>query len=327
MRKIEWIVVGIAIVFIVLITVVITVNVTIKRQAEPAAPAVEPVAEEAAPAIEPEAAPAAEEPVAEEAAPAVESEAAPAAEEPLAEESSYTDELDPYGMYKVPEEWAADRGGLFVERETGIYTTGNLVPRYNLDIYDVGYSTNDDSTEDVMLYLYDAAGKVPDEIPTNTRDAILSSADFPILQVGKDEELHFYGGEKEFIEISKVDFVGYTIPACFYGMPASYAPVIDHVIYTDVARNNIGVFDADENPVDDVRNLEYSKEYKYEWYEGTSYNEVQYRANCSCYRVNYSETYKIPGELTKFGYIKFDISSLEPGFYTRGLHAVFEIVE
>ena len=325
MRKIEWIVVGIAIVFIVLITVVITVNVTIKRQAEPAAPAAEPVAEEAAPAIEPEAAPAAEEPVAEEAAPAVEPEAAPAAEEPLAEESSYTDELDPYGMYKVPEEWAADRGGLFVERETGLYTISNLVPRYNLETYGVGYSYGDNNTEDGLLYITDDSNDWSEEqAPTNIDRAIVSAGDFPVLQVGRNEQLCYFGKIKERLELYKTSDPTYTIPA---GRRGKYAPIIDQVFYGRPTKGHTSVVDMDENVVGDVRNLEYGTDYKYEWFEGADYHEYQFVANCRCYNRRNTEEYEIYGELTKFGYVAFDISDLEPGNYIFNWDTVFEIVE
>jgi len=247
--------------------------------------------------------------------------------EDFVEEDSYTEPFDPYGMYRVPEEWAAERGGLYVERDTGIYTLQSLVPRYNLDNYAVGYSINDDNTEDVLLYLYDNMDV--EDVPTTTTQAILSSGDFPILQVSKGEELHYYGDADETMTIAKTNFVGYSIPACRYGSSEMYAPVDDHVYYGDVYRNNIGVFDMDENPVSDVRDLEYGKDYKYEWYEGTEYHELKCIANCYCYDYKYALDNKIDisGKLTKFGYVAFDISNLEPGFYTSDLHSVFEVVE
>lgn len=328
MKKVEWFILGIAVLFIVLITVVITVNVTIKHQTESVAPA---AAEEPVPAVEPaveEEIPAATPVVADEPAPAVET---PSAEEPVpavepaVEEDSYTDVLDHYGMYKVPEEWAAERGGLFVERETGIYTLNNEVPRYNLDTYGVGFSYNSSSTEDVLLYVYDTE-QMPNNIPTDNRKGIVASGDFPIMQVSKGEELHYYGEAENSLKFYKIDFYGYTIPACYCGMPISFSPIIDHVRYNEMHGDNIGIFDMDEDPVVDVRNLDYGEDYKYEWYEGTKYNELQYTANCRCYTKDTSNMYKVPGTLTKFGYVAFDISDLEPGFYTRG-HAVFEITE
>ena len=247
--------------------------------------------------------------------------------EDTVEEDSYTEPFDPYGMYKVPEEWAAERGGLYVERDTGIYTLQSLVPRYNLDNYTVGYSFNSSSTEDVLLYIYD---DIPvDDPPTATTKAILSSDDFPILQVNKGEELHYYGDADETMTISKTNFVGYSIPACRCGLSELYVPIDDHVYHGDTYRNNIGVFDMDENPVSDVRDLEYGRDYKYEWYEGTEYHELKCIANCRCYDYKYALENKIEisGKLTKFGYVAFDISNLEPGIYTSDLHSVFEVVE
>jgi len=332
MKKVEWFILGIAVLFIVLITVVITVNVTIKHQTESVAPvaaeepvpAVEPAVEEEIPAATPAAAeesvPVVETPPAEEPVPAV---------EPAVEEDSYTDVLDPYGMYKVPEEWAAERGGLFVERETGLYTVGNLVPRYNLETYGVGYSYGDNSTEDGLLYITDNTSNWSEEnAPTVIQPATVAIGDFPVLQVSRNEQLHYFGDAKETLKLSKTGDSTYTIPAGYRG---KYAPIIDQVFYERPTKGHTSVVDMDENVVSDVRNLEYGEDYKYEWFEGTDYYEQQFTANCRCYDRRDIVDYKISGELTKFGYVAFDISGLEPGFYIfyyrDGGDAVFEITE
>lgn len=202
----------------------------------------------------------------------------------------------------------------------------------------IGFQSNPDigyinEKVDMALYMSDGA-ELSENIPTDSRECIVASGDFPILQVGRDDEVIMYSASSvDDITIYGASFVGYTIPAfqSGEGVRVSYFPVIDHVYPNGINRENMGVFDLNEKPVSDVHDLEYGKSYKYEWYSGAEYNEVDLYANSRCYVRNPEETYTISSELTKNGYVTFDFSSFEPGIYSYGIgplgETVFEIVE
>lgn len=238
--------------------------------------------------------------------------------------------LDEYGMYRVPEEWAADHGGVFIERNGEIYAVSPEVPRYVAEKYGVGYSFGSDNTETMSLYLYDAK-ELNAEIPSRVRKAITSAGDFSILQVSRKEELRVYN-EYVINEMSlvKSEYVGYTIPARTAGLGTTdYFPMIDHVMLS-INRNDMNVFDTNDNLVADVHDLEYGRTYLFEYYSGTEYHEIEVVADSKCYtnpKPNHDNTVSLPLELTKFGYAAVDISSLEPGFYTLMESTVFEVVE
>lgn len=237
---------------------------------------------------------------------------------------------DEYGMYRVPMEWAAEHGGIFVERNGGLYAVSPEVPRYVAEKYGVGYSFGSSDTEDMLLYLGDT-DELDDDIPSGVRKAITSAGDFPILQVSKNEKLEVYNqymiNEVDFV---KSEFVGYTIPARDGGNGANdYFPVIDHVM-PDVNRNDMNVFDLNDNLVADVHDLEYGKTYSFEYYSGTEYHEMEVVANSRCYtnpKPKNDIRIALPIELTKANYAVVDISSLEPGFYVIQENTVFEVVD
>jgi len=259
--------------------------------------------------------------------PATHEEPAPADSADVPDDAVLTDE---YGMYRVPMEWAAEHGGIFVERNGGLYAVSPEVPRYVAEKYGVGYSFGSSDTEGMLLYLGDT-DELDDDIPSGVRKAITSAGDFPILQVSKNEKLEVYNqymiNEVDFV---KSEFVGYTIPARDGGNGVNdYFPVIDHVM-PDVNRNDMNVFDLNDNLVADVHDLEYGKTYLFEYYSGTEYHEMKVVANSRCYtnpKPKNDIRIALPIELTKANYAVVDISSLEPGFYVIQENTVFEVVD
>ena len=241
---------------------------------------------------------------------------------------------DPYGMYKVSEQWASELGGLYANIDGNFYSLSSVVPSSIIADYGVGHTVgpegSDVNLEYAMLYLRDDESGVRESIPTLTRNAIVSSGDFPALQIHRDNPLLVFGKpsvEKLFFE--KIDFVGYTIPACDSpDATLAYYPVVNNFLANNVDKDHIGVFNLDDSPVEDVRNLEHGKEYLYECYLGTEYREIKIKADSRCYRIDKDKKVELPMSITKFGYFTIDISGLESGFYTCPIHnSVFEIVD
>ena len=238
---------------------------------------------------------------------------------------------DEYGMYRVPMEWAAEHGGIFVERNGGLYAVSPEIPRYVGESYNVGYSAGSSSTETMLLYLSDFY-EINDDIPSKVRRVVVSAGDFPILQVSRNEKLEVFNQYMiDEVVFAKSEFVGYTIPAVDGGNGANdYFPIIDHVMPNNFSRNNMNVFDTGDNLVADVHDLEYGKTYLFEYYTGTEYHEVEITADSRCYvhpEVSDDGKIALPIELAKANYAVVDISSLEPGFYTIMGNTVFEVVD
>ena len=179
------------------------------------------------------------------------------------------------------------------------------------------------------LFLYDDPAGVRDEIPTSTRHGIITSGDFDILSIAKGDEIKIYSDiQLPTLLLRNAEFTGYTIEASDHSGTATmtYFPIIDHVLISDdIGKSNVGVFDENDTPVADVRNLEYGKGYLYEYYTGTEYHEIHLVANCKCYEASDAEI-EVPIELTKNGYSTVDLSQLEPGIYACG-SSVFELTE
>lgn len=239
--------------------------------------------------------------------------------------------VDEYGMYRVPMEWAAEMGGLYVERNGGYYALTPMVPRYVAEKYGVGYAKGSSDETEMFLYLYDDYAGVPEDIPTETRTAIISAGDFPILEVSKNERIIYFddGNNRSEVIFDDAPFVGYTVEASYH-VGLGFFPIVDSVmVFNSDNKHDIGIYEPGDIPVADIRKLEYGKKYLYEWFTGMDYHEMELVANCRCYfnpgsRLNGG--YKLPLELTKNGYATVDISELEPGTYVY-IDAVFEIVD
>ena len=236
---------------------------------------------------------------------------------------------DPFGMYLVPEGWA--QYGLFMEKDGKLYSMDSTVPVSVIDEYGVGVRAGKEVKE-ANLYLMDS-GKVG-ILPTNTPKAYVSAGDVPLLKVSKSDKVIAYGIQR--IELTETSFAGYTIDAHERAFGSlEFMPTIDHtLIPTDgeianQSKHDFGIFDANENQVEDFRNLTYGEEYTFTWYSGTECHQIVKVADCHCYPIDESvsaKTYTIKGSLTKNGYAEFDLSEVDPGIYTCG-GSVFEVVD
>ena len=235
---------------------------------------------------------------------------------------------DPNALFQVSEEWAKEHEGLYVKIGDNFYSLENQLPADVVDKYGVGYAIVPEGynaePDEVKMYLVDSSKGLNSEIPSATRRAIVTSGDFSPLQIHRDDPLVIFSDK--YVSLGKVTFVGYTIPAIDGDQALKYYPVVNNRLPNNLFKDHIGVFTLDEHPVDDVRDLEYGKEYLYECYLDTEYRELKVVADSKCYAVERDETL-FTAEPTKLGYFTIDISSLEPGFYAYNGITVFEIVE
>lgn len=235
---------------------------------------------------------------------------------------------DPYGMYVVTEEWLKEHGGYAVERNGKLYA---FYSQYGVmggvpENYSVGYEFSGRGLQWTYLYLSDD-NSIKD-IPTGLSGrSEVSAGDFPIFKVSKKEEVRVYNKNVlDEIELSTANFYGYTLNATHIN--GSYRPVIDYEVTAErgiVGAKKPSVCDTNDQPVADVYDLEYGKEYKYNWFKGTEYHEMTVKADSQCYAVNKNRI-QVPVELSKKGYAVMDISGLAPGTYCWQ-KSVFELID
>ena len=235
---------------------------------------------------------------------------------------------DPYGMYIVTEEHLKKNGGYVVERNGKLYTfysEGGVMSDV-ADEYRIGYKLGNDKKYAIYLYLVDIY-KIHD-VPSGLSGIVATSAgDFPIFKISKNEEIRVYNKHTiENISVSPVSYYGYTINATH--IDGTYRPIIDcdaSVEKGAVGAKKPSVCDMSGNPVSDVYNLEYGKEYMYSWYKGTEYHEIKMVADSRCYAFNDPDVpVQVPINYTKNGYAVMDISKLPLGIYCLG-NGIFEI--
>ncbi|MBQ3292741.1 hypothetical protein IJG93_00310 [Candidatus Saccharibacteria bacterium] len=238
------------------------------------------------------------------------------------------EEKDPYEIFVTDEDWVKETNGYAVERNGKLYTLSALMPSTVITEYGCGYQTGGEFEEGrgSDLYLYDQ--REISDVPTKATNALISIGDFPIYYVDSGEELRVYSDEPlEEVEIKQAEFYGYTIPAT--GRQVTYFPIQDY-IYEGLDGNitDPAVLTADGNPVEDVRKLEYGKQYMFEWYEGMDYHSQTLAATSRCYLVDDDNlAIKVPVKKTKEGYGIVDLSEVEPGncYTISNVLGVFEL--
>lgn len=235
---------------------------------------------------------------------------------------------DPYGMYIVTEEWLKKNGGYAVERNGKLYAFGGVIMGDVADDYDIGYEIGGGRSYQFSR-LYIGEENKHNTLPTNAvGEMSISCGDFPIFKVSRNETVRFYSKSTvSNVNFKKATFYGYTLAA--WVSNRVYKPIVDHIMAADkgiVGASNPGVCDKNDQPVADVYNLEYGKEYKYIWYKGTEYHEMNLLADSRAYIVS-KEKCSVKVELTKYGYATLDFSSLTPGTYARELVTVFEVTD
>lgn len=238
---------------------------------------------------------------------------------------------DPNELFRVSEEWAKEKEGLYAKIGDNFYSLMNQLPT-NVMNYGIGWILAPDNydlasynNDEVKVYLDDVK-ELDEYVPSATRDGIVTSGDFSPLKIPRGAQLAIFGKSIN-TRFFKMDFVGYTIPAFQADTAMKYYPVVNHMMPNNILINHPGVFTLDGESVEDVRNLEYGKEYLYECYLGTDYRELKVVANARCYTAQ-GDAISLAVEPSKLGYFVVDSSELDPGFYIcQGCEAVFEIVE
>ena len=250
---------------------------------------------------------------------------APATE---SEDNAY-DTSDEFDIYRVTEEWLKSYGGMVLVRDGVFYAIDGRVPGSVISRYGFGYNVDGQTTDVALLYMRDM--EMPDDVLTSREIGYVSAGDFPILKVRPDDEVRYYsvtGVPASQISMRPMNFYGNTIMAI--EMQPYYAPLRNNLLSpSKMAGGNPGVFSLDDVPVDDVRKLEYGKEYKYVYYTNTTYHEEVMEANCRAYTDGDGATI-LQVTMTKNGYATIDMSLLEPGLYRTFdplITNVFEIIE
>lgn len=234
---------------------------------------------------------------------------------------------DSYEIFVTDEEWAKRNDGFCIERDGKLYTLCDVMPSTVISEYNCGYQTGGDLSEngDTKLYLYDQEDVK--DVPTEATNALISVGDFPVYYIDPGEELRIYSSQPiEHVTLKGAEFYGYTIPAIGRYI---YFPIRDH-LYTELedGLTNPAVLTPDGDPVEDVRKLEYGKQYMFEWYENTKYHSQTFAANSRCYLVDDDNlAFNVPVKPTEDGYSIVDLSEVEPdNTYTiLGMNVVFEL--
>lgn len=237
-------------------------------------------------------------------------------------------EDDPNELFRVSEDWAAEHKGLYAKIGEEFYSLTNQLPVDIVQKYGFGYVIAPEgsgiTTDSVGIYLRDVEDVISD-VPTNARHATVTCGDFSPLKLHRNDSIVIFGEAST--KFYKAEFVGFTIPAYQADTDEKYYPIVDHVMPNNKLIDYPGLFTLDEQPVEDVRNLEYGKEYLYEYYIGTDYYEIKTVADAKCY-TTLRDSVILESRPTKNGYFTVDISSLEPGFYANFTSdVIFEIVD
>ncbi|MBR0372330.1 hypothetical protein IJH72_00065 [Candidatus Saccharibacteria bacterium] len=112
--------------------------------------------------------------------------------------------------------------------------------------------------------------------------------------------------------------------------PDSFVELTDEEIAT------VCIYDLNGNQVSDgLAGLNYGETYLLSWYKGTQYHEVEVIANSSWYTYESESniyywkkpTYEVEGEMTREGYVIYDLSDVPPGTYYLPLNEGVIVVE
>ena len=234
---------------------------------------------------------------------------------------------DPYEIFVTDEEWAKKNGGFCIKRGDKLYALCDVMPSTVISEYNCGYQIGEDLSEndDTKLYLYDQEDVK--DVPTEATNALISVGDFPVYYIDPGEELRIYSSQPiEHVTLKGAEFYGYTIPAIGRYI---YFPIRDHA-YTELEDGlaNPAVLTPDGDQVEDVRKLEYGKQYMFEWYENTKYHSQTFAADSRCYLVDDDNlAFNVPVKPTDDSYSIVDLSEVEPGntYVILGIDAVFEL--
>ena len=240
-------------------------------------------------------------------------------------------EDDPYAVFEVSEEWIQDncrsgemnaRPGFVVERYGRLYNFSTFMPADNVDKYGIGYQNGVDYIDmrtPVNAYLFE--NKPLEGSSAYYNSEYISAGDFPAFALSRNEEVRVYDSNG-FINdgdlyVKKASFVGNTIEVFKFEEGRAH-PVINNVPDGDSQSRidtyhmtDAGIFDMNDNPVENYRDLNYGDNYKFEWFNGTEYHELVYPATCRCYHVEEKEQkIQLPTKKTKNGYLSADMSLL-----------------
>ena len=127
------------------------------------------------------------------------------------------------------------------------------------------------------------------------------------------------------LDLVEVEFCGYGVYSVgdMVNSTLNFYTSFDPESYVSIPKqfkDTIQILDAKGNPVEDPHNLDYGETYLVSWYEGTQYYEVETEATSSYYVITNGTwghlDYSIEGELTREGYVIYDLSELPSGTYS-----------
>lgn len=214
-------------------------------------------------------------------------------------------------FYQVPDTWINNHNGFYLQRENAYYYLSNTLP-YSDQTSNCGYRA---LVEGERYMYYEEGGN-------NTK---LSCGEIPIPIIRSDEKIRQYSNGDVFpLALYPANFTGYTIGA-FHPARKEVYDLYDFSSGTSLeSSKDIIVCGQDGIPVENMRDLEYNQEYIISWYIGTNYYEKSMVANCSCYDEKELEyIYTTEGDLTKNGYVEYDISQVPSGKYILGTKAAY----
>lgn len=163
---------------------------------------------------------------------------------------------------------------------------------------------------------------------TQAKTFMISYGDVPVPVLQDLDKIVMYSdkGDVPTLTLRQVEFIGYTISV--YEDDVTYY-VFDLALHSPAAMeqikkrniNNFTVTDEEGSLLDDWRfGLEYGAEYTVSWFQGTQYNERKIVADSKCYRSVNEERIKLEGNLTREGYVEFDLSGIPAGLYALPLN-------
>ena len=240
---------------------------------------------------------------------------------------------DQFGMYAVEEDWIKKVCGLAVERNGRLYTLTGQVNASILDRYkSIGYvGAIRDELNLSILFVSDQ--EKMDSSLSQYKACLITAGDFDIIEVNRDEEVRYYANTPaDVVSIQDAEFIGYTVQAIVHSDNNLFSPILDQTITGGQFRrsSNAALKDMNDNPVADVRMLNYGDVYKYEWYVGMDYNVMTLIADSKAFIVlndSPERIHNLPLQMTKEGYEVTDFSSLAPGYYiASGMNAaIFKV--
>jgi len=210
------------------------------------------------------------------------------------------EEEDPLALLLTDEATAQENEGLFLVRDEKFYTLAGQFLQTEGVAYDDRYVRSDNCNH---LYYRGKNGKVScGQVP------------IPVIQEG-DSIRSYSSSDVPELWVRKVESIYYTIPICEYN--DGYAVIAKNDLNIWMLPESFELSDKNGNKCENYLDLVFGEEYTLSWNEGTKYSELIYTADCTFFKYDpYGKcAYIITGDLSKEGYVEYDLSGMEPGLY------------